>query len=148
MPLEKPKKRRAARATDSSEHELYDSSPRSTSIHSGRNHPEGLQFSDNPNKILRDARVAARKTSILSESLALPELQLVTSPVTAHQSPAAPLPTPERTETLLSSNDDTPLIQDIKVADSPTEPAIQSPTVDAESDFSSRLERHHCLEEE
>ena len=147
MPPEKPKKRGAAGATNS-ENEPHDPSLGLTSIRSGRSHPEDLQFSDNPNKILRDARVAARKSSIPSESPALTELQPVTTPVTAHQTPAKRPPRSEETETLLSSKDDTPLIHDIKVVDSPTKPAAQSPTVDSESDSSSRLERLHRLEED
>src|SRR5438477_3118910 len=147
MPPEKPKKRGAAGATNS-ENEPHDPSLGLTSIRSGRSHPEDLQFSDDPNKILRDAGVAARKSSIPSESPALTELQPVTTPVTAHQTPAKRLPRSEETETLLSSKDDTPLIHDIKVVDSPTKPAAQSPTVDSESDSSSRSERLHRLEED
>src|SRR5437773_5601454 len=139
MPPEKPKKRGAAGATDS-EYEPHDPSLGLTSIRSGRSHPDDLQFSDNPNKILRDARVAALKSSIPSESLALTELQPVTTPVTAHQSPAT---RPPRSEEMETSKDDIPLIHDIephdiKVGDSPTEPTAQSPTVDSESDSSSR----------
>src|SRR5438045_8146703 len=111
MPLEKPKKRGAAGATNS-ENEPHDPSLGLTSIRSGRSHPEDLQFSDNRNKILREARVAARKSSIPSESLALTELQPVTTSVTAHQSPPTWPPWSERTETLLPSKDDTPLIHD------------------------------------
>src|SRR5437773_5301944 len=51
-------------------------------------------------------------------------------------------------ETLLSSKDDISLIHDIKVVDSPIEPAAQSPTVDSESDSNSRSERLHRLEED
>src|SRR5437667_3988593 len=139
MPPEKPKKRGAAGATDS-EYEPHDPSLMLTSICSGRSHPDDLQFSDNPNKILRDARVAARKSDIPSQSPALTELQPVTTPVTAHQTPAKRPPRSEETETLLSSKDDIPLIHDIKVIDSPTEPAAQSLTVDSELDSSSQSE--------
>ena len=144
MPPEKPKKRGAAGATGS-EHEPHDPSLGLTSIRSGRSHPEDLQFSDNPNKILRDARVAARKSSIPSESPPLTELQPVTTPVTVHQSPATrPLRSKEM-ETLLSSKVDIPLIHDIKVVDSPTEPTTRSLTVDSESDSTFRSKRLHRL---
>src|SRR5437667_5443905 len=146
MPPEKPKKRGVAGVTDS-EYEPHDPSLGLTSIRSGRSHPDDLQFSDNPNKILRDARVAARKSSIPSESPALTELQPVTTPVMAHQTSAKRPPRSEETETLLSSKDDIPLIHDIKVVDSPIEPAAQSPTVDSESDSSSRSKRLQSLEE-
>src|SRR5213592_2689645 len=126
---EKPKKRGAARATGS-EHEPHDPSLGLTSIRSGRSHPEDLQFSDDPNKILRDARVAARKSSIPAESPALTELQPVTTPVTAHQTPAKRPPWSEEMET---SKDDIPLVHDIKVVDSPTKPAARSPRVDSDS---------------
>src|SRR5436190_12271851 len=147
MPPEKPKKRGAAGATDS-EHEPHDPSLGLTSIRSGRSHPEDLQFSDDPNKILRDARVAARKSSIPSESPALTELQPVTTPVTAHRTPAKRPPWSKETETLLSSKDDTPLIHDIKVVDSPMKPATRSPTVDSESDSSSRSKPLQSLKED
>ena len=51
-------------------------------------------------------------------------------------------------ETLLSSKDDTPLIHDIKVVDSPMKPAARSPTVDSESDSSSRSKRLQSLEKD